>query len=207
MKTEEAGMKKFAALLALLFLVSCIVVFAEENGEDAPAGNEPVVGNRLIPHTDFFSPSLRAGLINTFEDGNHYFGGGMRINLVSSVPKGDDDDFRGPAFIDWFVEVNLYRDPDLLEWAFDYLMGITVSVERARPGIRDWLLPYYGIKLGGIYLSDGQKSGVAFLPFIGLSILRRRYFFLDLEVAVLLNSADFKGMVSYEPSLAFGFSY
>ncbi|MDR1389491.1 MAG: hypothetical protein LBJ31_05885 [Treponema sp.] len=188
-------MKKSAAVLGVLFLAA-FAGFADENNT-----------GYLIPHTDFFVPSLRAGVINTFEDANHYFGGGLRVNFVSFVTEDYDDDERFPAFVDWFVEVNLYRDPDLPQWAFDYLMGITVSLERARPQIRDWLLPYYGVKFGGIYLSEDHKSGFVLLPFIGVSVFRRRNFYLDLEVAILLGSTDFKHMVSYEPSLAFGFSY
>jgi hypothetical protein len=75
--------------------------------------------------------------------------------------------------------------------------------------MREFLIPYYGIKIGGVYLNTGiqEDNGLAIAPFLGLSIARTQHFFLNLDGGIFMSTVRFRETLSVSAALVAGITF
>ncbi len=93
------------------------------------------------------------------------------------------------------------------DYLFNYIFGISITFDRAQNLEREYFIPYYGIKSGGIYLNSlgVDYNGFVVLPFLGISIMRTKEMMLNIDVSIMLSSLKFREFLSVSPNLIFSF--
>jgi hypothetical protein len=159
-------------------------------------------------------PGLSGGVLVSTSDGSILAGGGFHFSLLygRAEEKDPNTELVYPACWEFFVEVNLYRGVsrgNSGNWLFDYLAGASISFDRANTLSRNFFIPYYGIKAGGVYLNTdaSEYNGLAISPFLGISIIRTQNFFLNVEASIFMTTVLFRETLSFTPALLSGITF
>lgn len=153
-------------ILFCLALISCLSVFAQ----DEPVNWEPPVNSEPKEREEWsrrMSPSIGYGaFLPRDRNGSAVFHGvNTELSFYSTTRYGYD----GPGFFRIYTRFSMMKDAEnSARGLFTYAMGTNLSFEKGVK--RKFLVPYYGIELGGMNRSD---LGGAFqiTPLLGLNIL------------------------------------
>jgi hypothetical protein len=94
---------------------------------------------------------------------------------------------RGPSHGRFYIDIDLVRSSESSNLGIIYSMGLTLSFERNPK--RQFLIPYFGVELGGIYQKpeDGEKIHAAQVnPLGGISIWASQNFFFNVTAGYMV---------------------
>jgi hypothetical protein len=149
-----------------------------------------------------FAPGFAFGFYQHLVNSNMYVGGSFHYDLAQTVtPSQSDTGFGGYteifAEVGFFKEINSAFNDDIF---FTYLFGFNLSFEKFLNGIRRFLIPYFGMKVGGIFISQ-FGSGFALIPTIGINLFSTRSLNVSIDSQFLLNSAALSQYISLGATL------
>lgn len=179
-------MKKIFASLFILFLVS-ISVFSEE-----PSDN---TRNAFLPGVSFSA-------VTGFKNNKIYPGFDFHYAFLQGTSEAKKSDSFGGYYeaygeIGFYKELNSSVDDDIF---FTYAAGINISFEKFNNGSRDFLIPYFGAKIGGIYFNNNGK-GMLLEPVLGLVVINKSKININLNSGLFLNTVDLSKYIGLHSSL------
>ncbi|WP_191018139.1 hypothetical protein [Treponema zioleckii] len=178
-------MKKFVLLLLVLALLP-INIFCESKTDVRNA----------------FVPGLSASAITGFTNGKIYPGFDFHYAFVEGVSEARSRSSFG-GYYEFYTEIGFYKelnspvDEDIF---FTYAAGVNLSFEKFIHGSRDFLIPYFGAKLGGIYFNN-VGSGMLLEPVLGLVVLNKNSININLNSGLFLNTVDLSNYIGLHSSL------
>jgi hypothetical protein len=191
--------RKLTLCISILLLFSYALVFGDTQ--------EPAVKNLSFENSGL--PGFTAGVLYLFNSQRIYTGGTVRFDFFYTV----DEDRKNSTFVDRgrseiYIAVGMYaatpQRSDGVNLVFNYVFGFNLSFET--PGImqRNFLIPYIGLEIGGMYI---QTIGNAFIvcPIIGINLVSLPTVTLSIETGLLLSTVDFDEFLSLRPQLALNF--
>jgi hypothetical protein len=161
-------MKKIAVFLLLLLINLYLIAQDEED-------------NKKIKDYDFegvFMPGAGYSFyIPKSQDSLGTFGGfAVEFLVYGKVAQNDNS---GPSHIRTYAKLNLMSSSKAgVSDLFLYGVGLDMSIERNPK--RNFLIPYFGLELGGI---SQQKLGTSwqFTPILGVYVLSKQNLFINLQ--------------------------
>jgi hypothetical protein len=196
-------MNLFSRACITMFLLLSIPVClgAQDQGTSAPGTSE--MYNVLVP-------GFTAGVIDMLGAGNPmYVGGSIRFDLVYTLNKnqpraGFVERGRNELYIDIGLFGLLPADGGASNLLFRYVLGFTTSFETPRSLNRNFLIPYVGIELGGIYIG-GSGNGFLAVPVLGLNIVTLQTFTMSCDTGLILNTVSFEKFLGLRTELHINF--
>ncbi len=164
---------------------------------------------RPVKFTSLIVPAFTAGTIHLINLPDVYAGGAIRYTIIYGLdinPKDTSIWTKGRYEI--YLEFGLYRGlhPDIsTQSVFQYLMGINLAFESPRSLNRQWLIPYFGATLGGIYYDKSFAvigSGLNFNPLFGVAILSLPNLSINFQTSLLISSSDPIRNAALQPQLS-----
>lgn len=131
----------------------------------------------------------------------NFMGPSVEYLLVSWIHRNEN---RGPSHGRFYLKFDLLNsDIDTVSDSFLYNLGINVSLERnAR---RNWLIPYYGLELGGFY--HKYTNNVFYLaPVAGVWIYSSQNVFVTADFKYQFPTDDFEDLKGPKANLGVNFS-
>jgi len=200
--------------LSLLIFVLSLPLFAQNLATpEYPEGEDsgiPKYEDTRHDNPSFFrslSPGLTASMYWPAEQKKIYGGGGVHYVLFSALGSRSNNVVGAMELtfdIQYFKELNT---PGLTsDVFFTYVTGITFSFERFSGYSRDFLIPTYGLEVGGIFVND-LGHGVLLSPKLGLLVLHNEFLSLGIEGKASLNTVNLKDYLGLSSSLNFSMSF
>lgn len=149
-----------------------------------------------------FIPGLSASAVTGFTNGKIYPGFDFHYAFIEGVSEAYSPTSFG-GYYEFYTEIGFYKelnspvDDDIF---FTYAAGVNLSFEKFVHGARDFLIPYFGAKLGGIYFNN-SGSGMLLEPVLGLVILNKRSININLNSGLFLNTVDLSDYIGLHSSL------
>ena len=121
--------------------------------------------------------------------------------LVSWIHRNEN---KGPSHGRVYIKLDmLSSDNDTITDSFVYSMGTNLSIERNAQ--RSWLIPFYGLELGGFY--NKITANVFFIaPTAGVWIYTSQNIHVNFEAKYQLPTYDFENLKGYKLNLGFNMS-
>ena len=154
-------------------------------------------------------PGFTGGVYYIIDNNKLYFGGTFRFDLLYGI----DINRVNATFIDrgrWevYLDIGLYghffSGHETVHLIFQYLIGFSTSFETPRSLMRDYLIPFIGIELGGICIED-TGNGFAAIPFLGINLFSYPNITMSLETGILLNTVDLNNYLGLRGKLNLNF--
>jgi hypothetical protein len=188
--------------MTIAFLIARpALLCAQDQGSSAPGSSE--MYNVLVP-------GASCGIITFFGEGTPiYAGGALRFDLVYSLSRNQPRASiveRGRNEL--YVDIGLYgsipaRGEETL-LLFRYVLGFTTSFETPRSLARNFLVPYIGLELGGIYI-QGEGNGFLAVPVLGINLLTLPTFTMSIDTGLILNTIAFERFLGLRSELHVNF--
>jgi len=191
--------------LIALFVLAAVIAPCEanqsqnnnnQNNQNNQAKND---GNQSTQDNEFDNsmvPGVSGCVMTFFGAGRPLFvGGSLRFDLLYTLKKSDPDaSFLDRGRNELYLDIGFYGSiPEGAAntvFLFHYLIGVTTSFETPRSMDREFLIPYVGIELGGIYIQD-LGNGFLVVPVIGLNIVTLPFLTVSLDTGLILNTVSF----------------
>jgi hypothetical protein len=111
---------------------------------------------------------------------------------------------RGPSHGRVYLKLDLLSsDLDTVSESFLYSVGVDLSLERnAR---RNWLIPYYGLEMGGFY-HDYTKNVFYLAPVAGIWIYSSQNIFVTADLKYQFPTESFEDLKGFKANIGFNFS-
>ena len=149
---------------ALHVLFMLLVMCATASFAAAPAPKESEAAEESdAPEADArnaFLPGVAASFINQFGDGRLYPGASFHYAFIQGVTRSKSrGDFGG--YYEWYAEIGFFKElassmtDDIF---FTCASGVNLSFEKFIDGTRDFLVPYFGAKAGGVFFNKGASA-------------------------------------------------
>ena len=178
--------KKFIVLFLVLFL-SLFSVFGEENNKDI---------------RNAFLPGLSFSAVTGFKNEKIYPGFDFHYSFLEGTSEAKGSTSFG-GYYEAYCEIGFYKEKDSPineDIFFTYALGVNLSFEKFNNGSRNFLIPYFGAKIGGIYFNNiGQ--GMLLEPVLGLVIINKKAVNINLDSGLFLNTVDLSNYIGLHSSL------
>jgi hypothetical protein len=154
-----------------------------------------------------FLPGLSASLLKPFVGPKLYEGVNFHYAFIQGVSRAAGPaDFGG--YFEWYGEVGYYKE--LASAANDdifflYSIGVNLSFEKRMSARRAFLVPYFGLKAGGVYFND-RASGLLIEPVLGAVLLRLDALNANYDASVFLNTMALGEFIGLRHSLVVNFN-
>ncbi len=149
-------------------------------------------------------PGFTGGAYEALASHQIFWGTGFRYTFVQGMEKAKyEGDFGG--YYELFSEVSFYKEDSSSfddNIFFSYLIGMNLSFEKLRSGLRSFLIPYYGVKLGGAYFNR-FGHGLMAVPTLGVILFANERLSITADAEFLLNSANLSAYISAGGFLTF----
>ena len=154
-------------------------------------------------------PGFTGGGIYLFNSQTLYAGGTVRFDFFYSL----DENRKSATLIDRgrseiYIAVGLYtalpQRTDGVNLVFNYVFGFNLAFETPAVLARNFLIPYIGLELGGIYI-EGRGNGFMACPLIGINLISLPTFTISIETGLLLSTVAFEEFLSLRPQLTMNF--
>ncbi len=178
-------MKKFLAFLFISVLFP-INIFCESKTD---------VRNAFIP-------GLSASAVTGFTNGKIYPGFDFHYAFVEGVSEAKSRSSFG-GYYEFYAEIGFYKELDSSvddDIFFTYAAGVNLSFEKFIHGPRDFMIPYFGAKLGGVYFNN-VGSGMLLEPVMGLVLVNKSAININLNSGLFLNTVDLSNYIGLHSSL------
>lgn len=155
----------------------------------------------------YLSPGIAPSFLKPFKDTPSFSGINVSISWVTGTFSQVNNS--NGRFIDVYSEVGFYRQyhSGLNERTFfKYMMGCNLSFEKSIYGGRSFLIPYFGIKGGGIYFDD-KSTGVVIEPLLGVILYRSSLVNISYNANYFINTAFLATMSGVDHSLSVNVSF
>lgn len=147
--------------------------------------------------TEFYNqgfPGFTGGAYYMLDSSKLYWGGTFRFDLTYGLYRNNpdaalEDRGRWEIYLDVGLYGHFFSGHETVHLIFQYLIGFSTSFETPRSLLRDYLIPYIGIELGGICIED-TGNGFTSVPFLGINLFSYPDITMSLETGVLLNTID-----------------
>lgn len=166
---------------------------------------------------EIINPGLTACHIYFLTQKSHYIGSAFKLNFFSLLDAGDKEALKiKRGRLEIFMELGLYRrlfDQAMPNYLFEYSSGFNISFESSKYLRRTFLIPYYGLKIGGFYLSKNEAynidySGSFFCsPNFGIAIINEEKISSGFDVALDLNTKEFPDYLAMQSKVFINFSF
>ncbi len=184
----RTGRRAFSALAALALAMAAALAAAEE-------------GRMPMEFVNLWVSGPGADALWTFQGGDAYWGGSARFDALYALDAGRADATprdrgRTEAYIVASLLAREYFPSSRDGMIFLYGAGFNLAFEGPSVLERDFLIPYLGLEACGMTV-EGRGTGFAALPVLGIAVISKSRFSLDLEGALLLSSlsvSDFLGI-------------
>jgi hypothetical protein len=154
-------------------------------------------------------PGFTGGGLYLFNSQQIYAGGTVRFDFFYTL----DEDRKNATIIDRgrseiYIAVGMYaalpERPDGANLAFDYVFGFNLAFETPNIMQRNFLIPYIGLEIGGMYV---QVFGNSFIvcPILGINLISLPTCTLSIETGLLLATAAFDQLLGLRPRVTFNF--
>lgn len=189
------------ALCILFTILLSRFSFAQNQGYSAPGSSE--IYNVIVPGGS-------AGVITFFKEGSPIFAGGsMRYDLAYGLSKNQPtasfvERGRSEVYVDIGLFGSLPTDGSPTVLLFRYIIGLTTSFETPRSLNRNFLVPYMGIELGGVYI-EGAGNGFMAIPVLGLNIVTLPTFTMSMDTGLIFNTVSFTQYLGLRSELHINF--
>jgi len=154
-----------------------------------------------------FLPGLAASLIQNVDGERWYPGAAFHYAFVEGISRSRDSwDFGG--YYEWYSEIGVfqeYRSSLTRDVFFTLASGVNLSFEKFLGGSRDFLIPYFGAKGGGVFYQQGA-GGFFVEPILGLVLLENRSVVVNYDVGLFLNTAELARRIGLHQSLLVNFN-
>jgi len=142
----------------------------------------------------YLQPGLGYHFYLPADQGNYapFHGIDIQLSIVSFVHRNDN---RGPSHGRFYLSARiLHSTSKNLGPLFSYAAGMTLSMERNPQ--RNWLIPYYGLEVGG--MTQPQMGGI-FQSFVfgGAHLFASRNLFVNLAAGYLLVPSDMAELAGF----------
>jgi len=195
-------------LLAILFVFAS--VFAVSAQDQSPGDQERMPPERAQasePVRNAFLPGLATSVLIPFEIEKVYVGGSFHYSLIQGVTQArGSQDFGG--YYEWYAEIGFFKEIDSTfndDIFFTYQMGMNLSFEKFARRSRNALIPYFGAKVGGIYI-NGVGEGMLLEPVLGLVVIQNAFLNVTYDAGLFLTTADLANYIGARQSLVFNFN-
>jgi hypothetical protein len=195
---------KINSIISLIFVIGCVCqlpVFAQDQGSSRSAENYNI-----------WVPGFSGGFYYFSNTSEHYFAGGsFRFDIVYALEKNKQkatfaERGRNELYLDIGLFSSIPENGTTSTLLFRYLLGIVTSFETPKTLNREWLVPYIGIELGGIYIG-GEGNGFMAVPILGLNILTLPSMTLSIDTGLLLNTVAFEKYLGLRTELHLNFVF
>jgi len=195
-------MKKVAVFV--LFVFCAAAVFAQ-NQEQYAGPRERI--SQADEVNSAFLPGISASLITSFGSSNLYPG----VNFHYAISQGltasrKAEDFGG--YYETYVEIGFYKELSSTftnDIFFTYAAGLNFSFEKFRSGVRNFLIPYFGAKVGGIYFNI-SGGGFFLEPIVGIVIVQLPWLNINYDLGLFLNTVNLSDHIGLHNSLIINFN-
>ncbi|WP_406033311.1 hypothetical protein [Treponema saccharophilum] len=149
-----------------------------------------------------FLPGLSASAVTGFKNEKIYTGFDFHYAFVQGTsearsPSSFGGYYEGYCEIGFYKEIDSPVDDDIF---FTYAAGVNLSFEKFIGGSRDFLIPYFGAKVGGIYFNTVGK-GMLLEPVLGLVVINKKSININLNSGLFLNTVDLSKYIGLHTSL------
>jgi hypothetical protein len=154
-------------------------------------------------------PGFTGGVFYLFNSQTLYAGGTVRFDFFYTL----DENRKDATFIDRgrseiYIAVGLYtalpQRSDGVNLLFNYVFGFNLAFETPSVLARNFLIPYIGLEIGGIYI-EGRGNGFMACPLVGINLISLPTFTISIETGFLLNTIAFEEFLSIRPQLTMNF--
>lgn len=154
-----------------------------------------------------FLPGVAGSLVQPFEVDSLYTGVDFHYAFAQGIviPQ-DKQEFGG--FYELYAEIGFYKErasafnDDIF---FTYAAGVSLSFEKFYSYSRSFLVPYFGAKLGGLFINNAG-GGFLLEPLVGTVVFLTEYFNVNYNAALLLNTVDLSGFIGLHHSVVVNFN-
>ncbi len=206
-------MQKFLFLSIMLFglfITNIAQTFAQDSTRtrtDRDRNNNQRWGRNKDDNTNYFDNYFQPGAGYSFyapkaSDSLGRFSGVVIEYLIWAGVRQNED--RGPSHTRLYTKINILKsDKNNVSDMFMYGAGLNFSFERNPK--RSYLIPYFGIELGGI---SQRNIGSTFqmTPLLGVHLLARRNIFVNLHGGYVYPINDFERLQGYFGQLGINFA-
>lgn len=140
--------------------------------------------------TKVFDPAFSGSLLAVADTGELYQGLNFQLNLLELVTSTEVKEM--PMYFGLYFDIGLAKEQQstvaeksMITWA----LGLNLSFESQKNPARNFLIPYYGVKAGGISITNAG-SGFYLEPLVGVSLLQFEAVGLNLSAGAFLNSVN-----------------
>ncbi|MBQ4379536.1 MAG: hypothetical protein II821_10140 [Treponema sp.] len=151
-----------------------------------------------------FLPGLSVSMLTGFENNKNYPGFDFHYAFIQGVTEAaSSTDFGG--YYEIYAEIGFYKElhskinDDIF---FTYSLGTNISFEKFGHGVRKFLVPYFGAKVGGIYFNN-KDSGLLLEPVLGIVLANTNKVKINYNAGLFLNTVMLSDMIGIHNSLVF----
>jgi hypothetical protein len=154
-----------------------------------------------------FLPGLSASILSEFGSSNIYPGFNFHYAFVEGVSRPKNSyDFGG--YYEWYSEIGFYKELNsnmTNDIFFTCASGVNLSFEKFLTSSRNFLVPYFGAKFGGVFFNKGS-GGFFVEPILGTVLLETENIIVNYDCGLFLNTADLSGKIGLHNSLLVNFN-
>ena len=199
------NIKRCLILLILFCLISQSVFARTVRNREKPSNQGDIFFN-------FLTPGINVNWHTTFL-GKIYLGTDFKINFVYATSAEKDFPLRYEFFFEIGIYENLWgsgQNQTLNDYFYTYLFGGNISFNRTKSLSHKgahYLIPYLGLRIGGLYHNLNRKAGLLAMPSLGISFITTETYSISFETGLLLNSSNFLDLFGVTPKLTFQYSF
>jgi hypothetical protein len=113
-------------------------------------------------------------------------------------------DNSGPSHVRFYSKLNILKtNKENISSMFMYAVGLDLSIEKNPK--RNFLIPYFGLEFGGISQKN-VGSTAQFTPILGVHLLSRKNFFLNVRSGYVYPIANFEILQGWFGQIGLNFS-
>jgi hypothetical protein len=189
-----------AAALSRNGAIYAAAFFLITAGLVAPAGADAQMRSGFLPGIAF-------SVLQPFEVPKLYLGLDFHYSFLQGVTEPQDKKEFG-GYYETYVEIGFYKERSSSfndGIFFTYCAGINLSFEKFFSYYRSFLVPFFGAKVGGIYINN-QGGGVTLEPVIGVVGVLTNYFNINYAASLFLNTVDLAGFIGIHHTIIINFN-
>lgn len=151
-----------------------------------------------------FLPGLSASVITGFANNKNYPGFDFHYAFIQGVTEPTSSTSFG-GYYEAYAEIGFYKELNSMindDIFFTYSGGINLSFEKFGHGIRKYMVPYFGAKVGGIYFNNSD-DGMLIEPVLGIVLANTNKLKINFSSGLFLNTVMLSDMIGIHNSLIF----
>ena len=154
-----------------------------------------------------FLPGVSASMISEFGNSNIYPGFNFHYVFVEGVSR-PKNSYSFGGYYEWYSEIGFFKELNSSmtnDIFFTCASGMNLSFEKFQTSSRNFLIPYFGAKFGGVFFTKGS-SGFFVEPTLGTVLIETENLIVNYDCGLFLNSADLSGRIGLHNSLLVNFN-